>query len=174
MKNFGTTPVHTEVTSESPCTAESARYWLVEGCRCEKCEDWDGAIAYYRKALAADPQDPPVRYFAHNNLGYSLLQVGCFDEAETYCAIAIAINPNWHNAHKNLGLALVGQGRWLDAALSLAEAARLYPDDPRAWLHLQQLLAHKHGLFDQSAELARVVSVLDGLYGIAGPASKPH
>lgn len=153
---------------------ESARYWLAEGCRCERCEDWDGAIAAYRQALAADPQDPPVRYFTHNNLGYSLLQVGCFDEAEGFCEIAISINPEQYNAHKNLGLARAGQGRWLDAAFSLAEAARLCPENTRAWLHLQQILSSRPSLLEQSAELARLVCNLKASYMKAGQPIKPH
>jgi tetratricopeptide (TPR) repeat protein len=122
----------------------------------------------YNHALATDPDDPLVRYFANNNLGYSLLQLGRFDEAEEYCEAAILINPEQYNAHKNLGLAREGQGRWMDAALSLAEAVRLCPQNTRAWLHLQQLLGLKPGLMAESPDLALIVATLEAGYRSAG------
>lgn len=153
---------------------EVARVSLADGCQCEKRQDWDGAIASYQRAVDADPKDFLVRYFAHNNLGYSLLQLGRFDEAEEYCEAAIAINPAQYNAHKNLGLAYEGQGRWLDAALSLAEAARLCPENTRAWIHLQHLLIKQQGLLKQSRDLADLVIHLEGHYRGLGHSSKPH
>ena len=174
MKQLAEKPRRSEDKDFQDSTEEVARYWLVEGCDCEKCEDWEGAIAAYRRALAADPQYPPVRYFTYNNLGYSLIQVGRFDEAELYCETAIAINPGQYNAHKNRGLALAGQGRWLDAALSLAEAASLCPQNPRAWMHLGQLLSCKPALLDQSAELAALVGSLSLQYGESEQTQKPH
>ena len=153
---------------------EVARTSLAEGCQCEKREDWEGAIVSYQRSLGADPKDPLVRYFANNNLGYSLLQLGRYDEAEVYCETAIAINPSQYNAHKNLGLAYEGQGRWLDAALSLAEAARLCPENTRAWTHLQHLLMKQPGLVRQSKDLAEIVMHLEILYQGLGRSCKPH
>jgi Flp pilus assembly protein TadD len=118
--------------------------------------------------LACDPEDPAVKYFGNNNLGYSLIQLGRFDEAEDYCLAAIEVNGHRHNAHKNLGLARAGQGRWLDAALSLTEAARLCPEDPRAWLHLQKLLAERPALLDQSAQLRGSFAELMAWYESSG------
>lgn len=147
---------------------EIARVSLAEGCQFEKCQDWEGAIASYRQALEADPKDPLVRYFANNNLGYSLIQLGRFDEAEEYCETAIDINPEQYNAHKNLGLAREGQGRWLDAALSLAEAARLCPANTRAWLHLQQLLKLRPELLAQAPEMVGDIAALEAIYRFSG------
>ena len=109
-----------------------------------------------------------MKYFGNNNLGYSLIQLGRFDEAEDYCLAAIEVNGHRHNAHKNLGLARAGQGRWLDAALSLTEAARLCPEDPRAWLHLQKLLAERPALLDQSAQLRGSFAELMAWYESSG------
>jgi tetratricopeptide (TPR) repeat protein len=146
----------------------SARGWLARGCEQEHVQDWEGAVASYGNALAEDPQDPVVCYFANNNLGYSLNQLGRFDEAEGYCEAAVAINPVQYNAHKNLGLAREGQGRWLDAAYSLAEAARLCPQNARAWLHLRQLLTFKPGLLAQAPDLAGDVAALETVYRASG------
>jgi tetratricopeptide (TPR) repeat protein len=141
-----------------------AKDMVAEGCEHEHALNWHAAIGCYKEAVLADAQDPRVRYFAHNNLGYSLIQLHRYDEAEEHCEAAIAVNPAQYNAHKNLGLAREGQGRWLDAALSLAEAARHCPEDPRAWLHLQKLLAERPELHDQSPELALAVAEVQAIY----------
>lgn len=168
MRNAGKTEKPTGFEDVAHDIESYARAWLAKGCEQERNLDWDGAIASYNQALSADSVDPLIRYFANNNLGYSLLQLGRFDEAEEYCEAAIRINPERHNAHKNIGLAREGQGRWLDAALSLTEAVRLYPRDTRAWLHLQKLLTNKPGLLAQSPDLAMAVASLEAGYHSAG------
>jgi Flp pilus assembly protein TadD len=80
-----------------------------------------------------------IGYFAYNNLGYCLIQLGHFAEAEALCRQAIRRDPHRQNAHKNLGLALVGQGRYPDAAWSLLAAVHAEPRDPRAVRHLEAL-----------------------------------
>jgi tetratricopeptide (TPR) repeat protein len=141
-----------------------AKDMVAQGCGHEQALDWQAAIGCYREAVLADAQDPRVRYFAHNNLGYSLIQLHCFDEAAEHCEAAIDINPEQYNAHKNLGLAHEGRGRWLEAALSLVQAAWLCPQNTRAWLHLQKLLEHKPELPGQSPELALAVAEVQAIY----------
>lgn len=145
-----------------------ARLWLARGCELERVPDWEAAVEAYNQSLAADPRDPLVRYFANNNLGYSLIQLHRFDEAEEYCETAIGINPRQYNAHKNLGLAREGQGRWLDAAMSLAVAARLCPENTRAWLHLQKLIGERPSLVDQCADLGCLVAEISLQYQAMG------
>jgi Flp pilus assembly protein TadD len=134
-----------------------ARAHLVLGAFAENRHDWHDAIANYRQVTAQIPQDPEVRYYGHNNLGFCLIQLGRFDEAEPCCLAAIDVEPRRHNAYKNLGLVFIGQGRWLDGALALLEASQRNPADPRAWRHLEQLLAAKPALMEQSADLRRGV-----------------
>ena len=59
-----------------------------------------------------------------------------FAEAEPLAREAIAIDPKRHNAHKNLGLALMGQGRLSAAAGSFNIARVLCPHDERATHYL--------------------------------------
>jgi tetratricopeptide (TPR) repeat protein len=136
------------------------RAYMMLGCLDEHEQDWVAAIAHYRQALAADPHHHVVRYFTNNNLGYSLIQLGRFDEAEKYCAEAIEVDPDRHNAHKNLGLVRQGQGDWLDAAFRFAIAYRIYPGDPRSLWHLEQLLSAQPQLMEQSDELREIVDLL--------------
>ena len=139
---------------------DAARAHLTLGCIHEHESDWTAAIESYRQVLACEPCDQTVQYFGNNNLGYSLIQLGHFDEAEDYCTAAISIDEQRHNAHKNLGLVCEGQGRWADAAMCFATAYRRNPRDPRAWRHLQQLLEAHPNLLPRDHALRREVEAL--------------
>ena len=158
--------------AQSQSSDELARAQLTLGCISEHERDWPAAIDHYRTVLATDPRDPMICYFGNNNLGYSLIQLGRFDEAEEFCEAAIEIDGQRHNAHKNLGLVQEGQGRWLDAAFSFATAYRRNPHDPRAWRHLEQLLAARPQLLGQSAELRGEVDALRAL--LDGRGARTH
>jgi len=103
--------------------------------------DFRAAADAYRQGLALPPEQTPTWYFLNNNLGFCLNQLGRFAEAEPFCRAAIAFQPYMYNAHKNLGVSLQGQGRLVEAAHSLLEAARRSGSDPRALGHLEDLLA---------------------------------
>lgn len=141
-----------------------AQEFLGKGAQCENNADWDGAIANYKRVVALDVEHPLICYYGHNNLGYSLIQLGRFPEAEFHCQAAIAVNPYLHNAHKNLGLSLQGLGRLVEAARSLATAAQLAPRDPRAWQHLCALIEANTELLDQSPELPEMMAELRAIY----------
>ena len=130
---------------------------LMLGCACEKETNFDVAVECYFKVVAAKPRDPRIRYFGNNNLGYSLVRLGRFDEAEGFCQAAIRINSEQYNAHKNLGLVRQGQERWLDAALCFAEACRVCPVEPRARHLLDGLIAARPDLLSRSVELRQAL-----------------
>jgi tetratricopeptide (TPR) repeat protein len=54
--------------------------------------------------------------------------------------VGIAINPDRHNAYKNLGIALQGLGKHREAAQCLVTATQKNANDPRATEHLLRLL----------------------------------
>ncbi len=159
---------HPDSVADDTSRDDAASRLVVDGCTHEGNQDWTAAVAAYQGAVDLQPQHSEVCYFAHNNLGYSLLQLGRFDEAATHCEAAIFVNPDRHNAHKNLGLARQGQGRWLEAAQSLIEAARRCPQDRRAWLHLQKLLENHPDLPNQSESLAAAITDVQGHYAAYG------
>jgi tetratricopeptide (TPR) repeat protein len=138
-----------------------ARAHLMLGCACEKETNFDEAVDCYTKAVTAKPRDPRIRYFANNNLGYSLVKLGRFDEAECFCQAAIRINPGQYNAHKNLGLVRQGQERWLDAALCFAEACQVCPVEPRVRHLLDGLIAARPDLVSRSEELRQALISLE-------------
>jgi tetratricopeptide (TPR) repeat protein len=122
----------------------------------ERVGDFPSAIAYYREALAAGPTHTFTRYFVHNNLGFSLNALGRFIDGEACCRKAIDIEPGRPNAHKNLGIALKGQGCYREAAEAFVNATRANAADPRAFYLLRELLTQHPELereFRQTAEL---------------------
>jgi tetratricopeptide (TPR) repeat protein len=120
-----------------------ARCVLAMGQVFERKGDFPAAVAAYSRAFAEPAQENETWYFLNNNLAYSLNQIGRHDEAEAHCRAAIAIDAGRHNAHKNLGISLQGQGKYLEAAQCFLKAAQAAPDDLRALGHLEDLLA-KH------------------------------
>ena len=112
------------------------------------------AEAAYARGLAIMPATGKVGYFLHNNRGYSLNELGRHPEAEIHCRAAIALDATRHNAHKNLGLALAGQGRLVDAARCLLEADRRCPEDGRARGHLTGLLTENSEILEADPAFA--------------------
>lgn len=109
----------------------------------EQVGDYRAAIRYYKEALILEPTGTFTWYFINNNLGFSLNQVGQLIEGEAYCRIAIQIDPTRPNAHKNLGLSLVGQGRHREAAEAFITATQANAADTRAF-HLLERLLNEH------------------------------
>ena len=70
-------------------------------------DNYDGAIAEYRKAIALEPHQPG----AHNYLGYALMRKGAYDGAIAEYRKAIALEPDDAGARNNLDrlLRIAGQ-----------------------------------------------------------------
>ena len=116
------------------------------------------------------PAAGEVGYLLHNNRGYCLNKLGRHAEAEVHCRTALALDAARYNAHKNLGLALAGQGRFVEAARCLLEADRRSPGDGRARRHLADLLAAHPEILVDDLDLAagcRAGGVLIGRVGKA-------
>lgn len=135
------------------------------GLTCERLCDYSGAQEAYAGALAlrSAPEEP--RYWANNNLAYCLNVTGRCAEAEPYCRAALAIDPNRHNAHKNLGLSLQGQGKLVQAALSFVRAAQMYPADVRALSHLECLVRDNPVLLAERPDLREGLDLCRRLAG---------
>jgi tetratricopeptide (TPR) repeat protein len=139
------------ILAETP--AEKAEVLLDMGQMCERLGDHRAALEVYTKAVEL-PQEPGlVSYFIRNNAGYCLNQEGRYREAERYCRAAIEINPERHNAHKNLGVALQGLKKYCDAARSFMSAVIACPEDGRALKHLEDLIAAHSEIMAQDPEL---------------------
>ncbi len=113
---------------------------LAKGCIHEKLGDYRTATDTYRTAFDLSIRKNETWYFLFNNLGYSLIRINRHIEAEDYCRVAITLAPRWHNAHRNLGLALEGQERFIEAADSFIRASVCCPGDGRALARLRAML----------------------------------
>jgi protein O-mannosyl-transferase len=82
------------------------------------------AAANYKRALKLDPDLGDV----HNNLGWTLVKMGNYEEAYFHYTEAIRLSPGNPSAYNNLGLWLVGRGRLGEAVLKYKEALGLNPD----------------------------------------------
>ena len=120
---------------------EQAKVLLALGQTAERCGDFELAEQFYREGLALGPQDASTGYFLRNNCGYALNQLGRYADGEALCRQAIEIEPRRANAHKNLGIALEGQGRHREAATAYVAAMQADARDGRAARHLEALLA---------------------------------
>lgn len=149
-----TNPAIGRLLSDPAKEADVAKAHLLLGLEAEDRLDWGNAVEHYLRVVELVPADSMVRYFGHNNLAYSLLQLRRFNEAEMHAVAAIEIDAERHNAFKNLGLACEGLGRPADAADCFIGASLRNMTDKRAWLHLQQLLANNPDLLSQRADLA--------------------
>jgi tetratricopeptide (TPR) repeat protein len=117
-----------------------AVFWLKVGCAMENRCDYEAAALAYRQASQRTAPNDHTAYFINNNLGFSLIQLREFEEAEEFCMAALKIEPGLPNAYKNCALALVGQGRLVEAARILIAGAEVYPADGRGLRILKQLL----------------------------------
>lgn len=114
--------------------------FLALGQSMEKMKDYESAISFYSRAFVLEPANNGTWYLIHNNLGFCLNHFGRYSEAEGYCRSAIKIAPSRHNAYKNLGVSLAGQGDFANAADSFIKATKANASDGRALKLLEQLL----------------------------------
>jgi tetratricopeptide (TPR) repeat protein len=120
---------------------EQAASYLALGQLHERVQDYVGAASYYRGALETKPgEKTPTWYWIHNNLGYCLIQIGQFKEAETYLKAALEIDPHRPNAFKNVGLALVGQGEYAKAIEHFVRATQVNASDARSLKHFEEVV----------------------------------
>jgi tetratricopeptide (TPR) repeat protein len=130
-----------QIMARLPDAERKAACVLAMGQTMEQVQDYESAIGYYREALALEPVRTPTWFFLHNNLGFSLNTLGKYEEGEVYCRRAIEIDPTRPNGHKNLGMALAGQGNFREAAQCFVTATRVDASDRRSFDLLTKLLA---------------------------------
>jgi tetratricopeptide (TPR) repeat protein len=130
------------------------------GLSIEGAEDYATAARVYAIGARGGRGRADHWYFVHNNLGYCLNMCGRFAEAEPWCLTAIGIDPEAHNAYKNLGLALAGQGRLAEAARQFMRAFELCPQDVRALVHLEDMLRAHPETAREVPEIAARVAAL--------------
>ena len=123
--------------------------YLALGQTMEKMRDYAAACRYYRRALLHEPLNTPTWYYIHNNLGYSLSQLGAHQEALPLLRQAAKIAPDRPNAYKNIGMALEALGRHAEAATCYISATQVDASDGRSLGLLETMVeAHPELLVD--------------------------
>jgi tetratricopeptide (TPR) repeat protein len=142
-----------EFMAEAADDETRAWAWLKFGQIREQISDFEGAVTCYGEIVRLAPTSRTLRYFAQNNTGYSLNQLGRYPEAEEHCRLAIGIDPRRYNAHKNLAVSLEHQGLFEEAVKSYITSIRCDASDPRALNHLEDLLCRHGALYSQIDDL---------------------
>jgi superkiller protein 3 len=105
---------------------------LTEGEAKLAAEDWDGAAAVFRRAVAAAPSSA----IAHSKLGVALVHKKQWEEAAAEFGRAIQLDPRYAPAYSNLGNVHRERGRLDEAVASYQKAISV---DPEYWVAHQNL-----------------------------------
>jgi len=141
------------ILSLADTSNEKARCLLAMGRVLERANRYGDALDTYLRAFDYPQESNETWYFLNNNLAFCLNQASRHHEAERHCRDAIRINPNRHNAHKNLGIALQGLKRHVEAARSFIAAIMACPEDGRALALLEELIAPYPKIMEQEPDL---------------------
>ncbi|MCE2541122.1 MAG: tetratricopeptide repeat protein [Acidobacteria bacterium] len=115
---------------------ESAQAYETRGIEALNREDWDGAVAAFRRGLEMDPDDAELRH----RLGTALYLRGDRGTARTELEQAAADAPELPQAHYSLGVLLQEEGRHREAAERFAAALRARSSYTEARLRLADSL----------------------------------
>lgn len=129
--------------------------WLALGQIEESRGDYSAAERRYRSALAFEPTFGDTWYLIHNNLGYSLNQLGRYQEAVPYLQQAAKMDPARPNAFKNLGLSCVALGLQAQAAELFIQATQVNAADSRSLALLESLVGMNPELADEVPDLQK-------------------
>ncbi len=111
----------------------------------QQSHDYTDAETLYRATIARSPSS----WMAHNNLAVLRLPVSV-DEAIDHLTLALRANPDYAEAHDNMGLALQVSGRLEEAVTAHRAALRLEPTFAEAHNNLGTAL-QKLGRLDEAA-----------------------
>ncbi len=103
---------------------------LQEAYRAQTEGDYDRAVDFYRRSIAAHPTAE-----AHTFLGWTLHFQGKLEEAVAECKKAIAVDPDFGNPYNDIGAYLIEQQRFDEAVPWLQRAIAAPRYDPRHFPH---------------------------------------
>ncbi len=118
----------------------------------------DKAIAYYQKALEANPRAPGVLY----NLGISYSNKGDIDTAILHYKKALDIYPGFARALNNLGNAHIAKGELAAAVEELTRAVSINPDFAEAHSNLGNAYIKQGELVKAIAAYERATDIWPG------------
>lgn len=120
------------------------------GAICSRREQFAEAVAFYEKALKANPKLVPV----HFNIAVALGRLKAYDKAAQHLRVFLQSYPNEPRAHQLLGLSLMEAGDVRGALVELEASFKLNPRDGSILYSLAYANA-RAGDPDRAAELLR-------------------
>lgn len=114
--------------------------------------DWAAADDCNRRLLNVDPNWVE----AQNQLGYSAMAQGRFDEAAELFRTYLYIAPDQANPHDSMGELLTIIGRYDEARASLEKAIEIRPDFCGSWSHLVTVFELRGDIPSAETTLARM------------------
>jgi Flp pilus assembly protein TadD len=120
-----------------------------------RTDDWRSADVLYRVTR----ETSPLSAKAHFNLAVTLIDRGSLADAEAEAARAIAIVPDYPEAHNALGTIRLRQQRLADADVEFRTAIRLAPSMASAWTNLGMGLFRQGRDADARTALTRAVEL---------------
>jgi tetratricopeptide (TPR) repeat protein len=120
-------------------------------------QDWELAIGFYVEARECGTRKEAYPYFIENNIGYCLIQLGRFAEAQECLKRAIGMAPAYPHAHRNLGVSYEGLQHFSEAASAYVDAIRADAADPSALQLLTKLIVRHPGVLKRISDLEEQV-----------------
>jgi len=118
---------------------------------------WRDSIALFQHALAVSPESPVVR----NRLGSELMRrAGDLETAEQHLREAVKFAPRYGDAHNNLGIALLLQGKRDEAAAQFERALEIDPDDANALVNVANALLEQGNTGEAIVKYRRAIEVM--------------
>jgi protein O-mannosyl-transferase len=118
----------------------NGRAWNNLGYSYYKAGQPDSAVVCLRRAIELLPTYAPTRAMAYDSLGNVRIAQRRYNEAIAQFSEALRLNPNYADAHNDLGVALQQEGDREHAMEHFRIAIRLQPDHGRAHYNLSVLL----------------------------------
>lgn len=110
---------------------------------------WRGVVPLFSRAVEVTGPNA----FAQTVLGAAAYEAGDDNTATRHLAEALKIRSDFPDAHLNMGLVLMRQGKLDEAETQLREAVRLFPDDSKASINLWILLRRKGRVAEATGQM---------------------
>lgn len=134
-------PVAYAVDTETTPVADAENGDYLAGKRAVAKKDWNAAVASFRKAVAAEPNNAD----AHNMLGFSLRWAGRMDEAFAAYERALKLDPKHRGALEYSGIAYLKAGQPAKANEQLARLERIGGKSSEEYRDLAKAIADYDG-----------------------------
>ena len=124
-----------------------------------QCAYWQDGISLWTHALDVTSDN----YIAHDNLARTLVEEkGSMDDAIAHYGKALAIRPNYAEAHGDLAIALLQKGKLDDAIIQYQYALEIRPNYAETNMDMGEALVEKGNLDEAMFFYRRAVSIRPG------------